>query len=65
MGFGKWFSDGGEKVSTKTERSGNRVTQHTLRSTGGDKSNHTHVVTHTNTSTGRTTAHGNGPKKER
>lgn len=65
MGFGKWFSHGGSKVSTKTERSGNRVSEHTIRSVGGDKSNHTHVVTHTNTKTGRTTAHGAGPKNKR
>lgn len=58
MGFGKWFSDGGSKITTKTERSGSRVPQHTLRSVGGNKSNHTHVVVHKNTSTGRSTAHG-------
>jgi hypothetical protein len=65
MGWSKWFSSGGSKVSTKTESSGNRVSTHTLRSVGGSKSNHTHVVTHTNTSTGRTTAHGAGPKSKR
>lgn len=65
MGFGKWFSDGGSKITTKTERSGSRVPQHTLRSVGGNKSNHTHVVVHKNTSTGRSTAHGAGPKHKR
>ncbi len=65
MGWSKWFSHSGDKVSTKSERSGNRSSEHTLRSSGGSKRNHSHVVTHTNTSTGRKTAHGAPPKDKR
>ena len=65
MGWGKWFSHAGDKIVTKTEKSGSRTSKHTLRSAGGSKQNHTHVVTHTSAKTGRKTAHGAGPKNKR
>jgi len=70
MGWSLWGScpSGHGKISTKTESKGGRTSEHTLRTASktysGNKSNHAHVVVHTN-SNGRKTAHGAGFKNKR
>ena len=64
MGWGKWFRDGSESVKEKTEKTRHGTEKHTLRSTGGSKSNHSHVIVKEKASGGKT-AHGAGPKHNR
>lgn len=64
MGWSPWKNDGKERVSSKTTRSGGDKTTHWLRSTNGDRSNHTHVSI-TRKSSGKSSAHAAGPKKRR
>jgi len=64
MSWGPWKSDGKESVKTKKESGHGNKTTHWLRSTRGDKSNHTHVSI-TTKSSGRKSAHAAGPKKNR
>jgi hypothetical protein len=64
MSWSSWKKDGGERVSSKNTRSGGDKTTQWLRSTGGNKSNHTHVSL-TRKSNGKSSAHAAGPKKRR
>jgi hypothetical protein len=64
MGWGNWFRDGKDQLKEKTVRTSEGRETHWLRSVGGSKENHTHVVVKEKDN-GHTSAHGNGPKNER
>lgn len=65
MGWSNWFSDGNDSVTEKTVQKDNGdVERHTLRSTGDDRSNHSHTVV-VEKSSGRSSAHHNPAKDKR
>lgn len=64
MSWGSWFKDGTDEVKEKVVKTSEAKETHYLRSVGGDKQNHTHVVIKEKDN-GHTSAHGNGPKNER
>ena len=66
MGWSDWFTDSnGDKVSTKVESDNyGGIREHFLRSTDGDKSNHSHTVVH-HKSSGSKSAHHDVAKKKR
>jgi hypothetical protein len=67
MGWGKWFTDDrGDKVKEKTvERNDGGRREETLRTTSGDRSDHSHVVVNYNSEGKITSAHGAPEKSNR
>ena len=67
MSWGNWFKDdNGDSVKEKTEsRSDGGKTEHFLRDTGGDKSDHQHIVVEKSPSGHTERAHGLPNKSKR
>lgn len=67
MSWSNWFNDNnGDSVSEKTEsRSDGGTTEHYLRDTGGDKSDHQHIVVEKDSSGHTERAHGIPNKSQR